>query len=110
MGMDGAVAASIPCPHNGGRVLTIFGASAVAAMLVCYALEARSTWFVFAFGLACFGASAYGWLASAWPFGVINGLGASRLCAAGSGRELPAALSPTRSVARSARVRSSHRR
>jgi hypothetical protein len=43
--------------------LTIFGASAVAAMLVCYALEARSSWFVFAFGLACFGASAYGWLA-----------------------------------------------
>ena len=42
-------------------MLTIFGAGAVAAMLVCYALEARSSWFVFAFGLACFGASAYGW-------------------------------------------------
>jgi hypothetical protein len=55
-------------------MLTIFGASAVAAMLVCYALEARSSWFVFAFGLACFGASFYGWLAGAWPFGVIEGL------------------------------------
>jgi hypothetical protein len=43
-------------------------------MLVCYALEARSSWFVFAFGLACFGAAAYGWLAGAWPFGVIEGL------------------------------------
>ena len=43
-------------------------------MPVCYASEARSTWFVFAFGLACFGASAYGWLAGAWPFGVIEGL------------------------------------
>jgi hypothetical protein len=47
-------------------------------MLVCYALEARSSWFVFAFGLTCFGASAYGWLdgwlAGAWPFGVIEGL------------------------------------
>ena len=53
-------------------MLTIFGAGAVAVMLVCYALEARSTWF--AFGLACFGASAYGWLAGAWPFGVIEGL------------------------------------
>jgi hypothetical protein len=31
------------------------------AMLVCYALEGRSTWFVFAFGLACFGASTCGW-------------------------------------------------
>jgi hypothetical protein len=55
-------------------MLTIVGAGAVAVMLVCYALEARSSWFVFAFGLACFGASAYGWLAGAWPFGVIEGL------------------------------------
>jgi hypothetical protein len=55
-------------------MLTIFGAGAVAVMLVCYALEARSSWFDFAFGLACFGASAYGWLAGAWPFGVIEGL------------------------------------
>jgi hypothetical protein len=55
-------------------MLTIFGAGAVAAMLVRYALEARSPWFVFAFGLACFGASAYGWLTGAWPFGVIEGL------------------------------------
>jgi hypothetical protein len=53
-------------------MLTIFGAGAVAVMLVCYALEARSSWFVFA--RACFGASAYGWLAGAWPFGVIEGL------------------------------------
>jgi hypothetical protein len=53
-------------------MLTIFGAGAVAAMLMCCALEARSPWFVF--GLACFGASAYGWLAGAWPFGVIEGL------------------------------------
>jgi len=30
----------------------------MAVMLVCYALEARSSWF--AFDLACFGASAYG--------------------------------------------------
>jgi hypothetical protein len=53
-------------------MLTIFGNSAVAVMLARYALEARSPWF--AFGLACFGASAYGWLAGAWPFGVIEGL------------------------------------
>jgi len=53
---------------------TAFGAAAVAAMLVCYALEARSSWFMFAFGLACFSASAYGWLTGAWPFGVVEGL------------------------------------
>jgi hypothetical protein len=55
-------------------MLTFFGAGAVAAMLVCYMLEARSSWFIFAFGLACFGASAYGWLTGAWPFGVIEAL------------------------------------
>jgi hypothetical protein len=55
-------------------MLTFFGAGAVAAMLVCSLLEARSSWFVFAFGLACFGASAYGWLTGAWPFGVIEAL------------------------------------
>ncbi len=55
-------------------MLTFFGAGAVAAMLVCYMLEARSSWFTFAFGLACFGASAYGWLTGAWPFGVIEAL------------------------------------
>ena len=32
-------------------MLTIFGASAVAAMPMRYALEARSPWFVFAFDL-----------------------------------------------------------
>lgn len=55
-------------------MLSIFGATAVTCMLVCYALEARSPWFVFAFGLACLWASAYGWLAGTWPFGLVEGL------------------------------------
>lgn len=55
-------------------MLTACGAAAVACMLVCNILEARSSWFIFAFGLACMGASAYGWLAGTWPFGVIEGL------------------------------------
>jgi len=55
-------------------MLTITGLAAVAGMVVCYALEARSPWFVFAFGLACLGASAYGWLAGTWPFGLAEGL------------------------------------
>ena len=33
--------------------LTFFGLFAVAAMLVCYALEPRSPWFIFAFAAAC---------------------------------------------------------
>ena len=33
--------------------LTLFGLFAVTAMLVCYALEDRSRWFIFAFAVAC---------------------------------------------------------
>ena len=52
--------------------LTAFGAFAVGAMLVFYALEARSAWFVLAFAGACLASSAYGFLAAAWPFGVVE--------------------------------------
>lgn len=52
--------------------ITLFGLFAVAAMLVFYALEHRSPWFVFAFAVACVLASAYGFLSGAWPFGVLE--------------------------------------
>ena len=52
--------------------LTMFGLFAVAAMLVCYALEARSPWFVLAFAGACVLGSVYGFLQGAWPFGVLE--------------------------------------
>lgn len=52
--------------------LTLFGLFAVTAMLVCYALEDRSAWFVMAFAVACGLASAYGFLQGAWPFGVVE--------------------------------------
>lgn len=41
-------------------------------MLVCYALESRSHWFVLAFAGACALAAAYGVLQGAWPFGVVE--------------------------------------
>jgi hypothetical protein len=41
-------------------------------MLVCYALEARSHWFVLTFAGACGLASLYGFLQGAWPFGVVE--------------------------------------
>ena len=50
--------------------LTAFGLFAVVAMLVTYALEERSSWFVFAFAVACALGSVYGFLQGAWPFGV----------------------------------------
>jgi hypothetical protein len=52
--------------------LTVFGALAVTAMLVFYALEARAAVFVLAFAGACVASSAYGFLQGAWPFGVVE--------------------------------------
>lgn len=52
--------------------LTIFGAVAVAAMLLFYALEDRSAWYVLAFAGACLASSVYGFLQGAWPFGVVE--------------------------------------
>jgi hypothetical protein len=52
--------------------LTLFGLFAVSAMLVCYALEDRSHWFVLLFALACILGSAYGFLQGAWPFGLVE--------------------------------------
>ena len=52
--------------------LTIFGLFAVTAMLVCYALESRSRWFILAFAGACALGSIYGFLQGAWPFGLVE--------------------------------------
>jgi hypothetical protein len=52
--------------------LTIYGAAAVSAMLLFYALEARARVFVLAFAAACLASSAYGFLQGAWPFGVVE--------------------------------------
>ena len=52
--------------------LTIFGLFAVAAILVCYALEKRSPWFVLAFAASCALGSGYGFLQGASPFGVVE--------------------------------------
>ena len=54
--------------------LTIFGLFAVTAMLVCYALEDRSTWFILAFAGACALGSLYGFLQGAWPFGLVEAI------------------------------------
>jgi hypothetical protein len=54
--------------------LSLFGLFAVTAMLVCYALENRSRWFILAFGGACMLGSVYGFLQGAWPFGLVEGI------------------------------------
>ena len=52
--------------------LTLFGLFAVSAMLVCYALEDRSAWFVLAFSVACLLGSTYGFLQGPLPFGLVE--------------------------------------
>jgi hypothetical protein len=54
--------------------LTSFGLFAVSAMLVTYALEKRSHWFILAFALSCWLGSAYGFMQGAWPFGIIEAI------------------------------------
>jgi len=57
--------------------LTLFGVIAVTAMLIFYALEDRSPWFILAFSGACALGSIYGFLQGAWPFGVIEAIWAA---------------------------------
>lgn len=54
--------------------LTLFGLVAVSLMLVFYALEDKSHWFVLAFAGSCVMGSFYGFLQGAWPFGLVEGV------------------------------------
>jgi hypothetical protein len=54
--------------------LTLFGLFAVTAMLVFYALESRSPWFILAFAGSCALGSIYGFLQGAWPFGLVEAI------------------------------------
>ena len=54
------------------NLLSLFGLFAVTAMLVCYAFESRSRWFILGFAASCALGSAYGFLQGAWPFGVVE--------------------------------------
>jgi len=55
-------------------LLTLYGLVAVVLMLVFYAVEDRSTWFVLAFAGACAMASIYGFLQGAWPSGAVEAI------------------------------------
>jgi hypothetical protein len=55
-------------------LLSAFGLFAVTAMLVTYALEKRSHWFILGFAISCGLGSAYGFLQGAWPFGLVEAI------------------------------------
>jgi hypothetical protein len=54
--------------------LTAFGLFAVSAMLICYALEKRSRWYILGFAVSCALGSIYGFLQGAWPFGAVEAI------------------------------------
>jgi len=54
--------------------LTIYGVIALTFMMSMYALERRGATFVLAFAVGCCLSSAYGFLAGAWPFGVVEAI------------------------------------
>jgi len=56
------------------KPLTIFGLFAVTTMLVSYAMEKCSPWFILAFAASCLMGSAYGFLQGAWPFGIVEAI------------------------------------
>lgn len=53
-------------------MITVFGVVALTFMMAMYALEGRGAGFVLAFALGCLLSSTYGFLAGAWPFGVVE--------------------------------------
>jgi hypothetical protein len=54
--------------------LSLFGLFAVTAMVLFYALEHRSHWFILGFAVACALGSIYGFLQGAWPFGLVEAI------------------------------------
>ena len=56
------------------NALTAFGLFAVTAMLLTYALEKKSPWFILGFAVSCVLGSTYGFLQGAWPFGIVEAI------------------------------------
>jgi hypothetical protein len=67
---------AVKCPKHliSHRSWTRFGLSAVTAMVICYALENRSHWFILTFAGSCVLGSVYGFLQGAWPFGLVEAI------------------------------------
>ena len=55
-------------------MVTAFGVAALSFMMLMYALESRGRAFILAFAAGCALSSAYGFLSSTWPFGVVEAI------------------------------------
>jgi hypothetical protein len=63
---------SAPVVATASVTVTVYGVCAVTFMMAMYALEWRHRTFVLAFAIGCLLSSVYGFLAGAWPFGVVE--------------------------------------
>ena len=55
-------------------LVTLYGIGAVSFMMLMYALERRGRAYILLFALGCLLSSAYGFMAGAWPFGVVEAI------------------------------------
>jgi len=55
-------------------LFTAYGVLSLTFMMAMYALERRGPRFILLFALGCLLSSIYGFLAGAWPFGVIEAI------------------------------------
>lgn len=64
--------------------VTVYGVAAVTFMMTMYALERRGRRFILGFAAGCVLSSLYGFMAGAWPFGVVElvwaGVAVRRFC------------------------------
>jgi hypothetical protein len=58
--------------HSWSVAVTLYGVLALTFMMVMYALERRGPGYVLGFAVGCVLSSIYGFLAGAWPFGVVE--------------------------------------
>ncbi len=55
-------------------MVTLYGVAALTFMMTMYALEARGRAYVLGFAVGCALSSSYGFLAGAWPFGIVEAI------------------------------------
>ncbi len=55
-----------------GIAVTVYGVCALSFMMAMYALESHGRRFILLFAVGCVLSSAYGFIAGAWPFGVVE--------------------------------------
>lgn len=53
-------------------IITAYGVAALTFMLLMYALERHGRLYVLGFAVGCLLSSVYGFVAGAWPFGVVE--------------------------------------